>query len=293
MKLEVEHLDLCVNNVCLHLARIGEADGRLVILLHGFPDFWYGWRRQIPALVEAGFNVLAPDQRGYNISEKPPGVRSYQVNVLAQDIVELMDMFEREKAILVGHDWGGGVAWEIALRYPERLEKLVILNAPHPDVMTRFLFSSLEQLRRSWYIFFFQIPFLPEWLLRRNKFALLRRAVSSRRDAVSDESAELVEYLGAWSQPKALEAMLNWYRAAFRRGVRHLGRVKHINLRRVQVPTLMLWGEKDIALSRRLAQPSLNLCDQGRLVFYENASHWVQRDQAEAVNAELLDFLRS
>lgn len=293
MKLEVEHLDLCVNGVCLHLARFGEADGHLVMLLHGFPDFWYGWRRQIPALVEAGFNVLAPDQRGYNISEKPPGVHNYQVDLLAQDVVELANMFEREKVILVGHDWGGVVAWETAFRYPERLEKLVILNAPHPDVMTRFLFSSLEQLRRSWYIFFFQLPVLPEWLLRRDKFALLRLAVASGRDAQSEDPRELVEYLGAWSQPKALEAMLNWYRAAFRRGIRHFGKASKIELRRVQVPTLILWGKKDIALSQRLVQPSLDLCDQGRLVLYENASHWVQRDQADAVNAELLDFLRS
>lgn len=293
MEFDLEHLDLCVNDVCLHLVRAGPSGGRLVVLLHGFPEFWYGWRKHIHPLVEAGYNVLVPDQRGYNVSEKPPGVRNYQVDVLAKDVVELVDMFEQEKAVLVGHDWGGVVAWETALRYPERLEKLVILNAPHPDVMTRFFFSSLEQLRRSWYIFFFQIPGFPEWLLRRNKFAALRNAVSSHGNSGSIGNTDLLEYIGAWSQPKALKSMLNWYRAAFRRGVRGPWKADKIDLRRVSVTTLMLWGMKDRALSHRLAQPSIDLCDQGRLVFFENASHWLQHDEADAVNSQLLDFLRS
>ncbi len=291
MKLEIEHLDLCVNDVCLHLVRAGQADGRLVMLLHGFPDFWYGWRTQMPALVEAGFNVLAPDQRGYNISEKPPGVHNYRIDILARDVIGLLDMFEQEKMALVGHDWGGVVAWETALRYPERIEKLAILNAPHPDVMTRFLYSSLEQLRRSWYIFSFQLPLIPEWLLRRNKFALLRSALSNLRNSRVND-AEMVEYIGAWSQPKALEAMLNWYRAAFRRGVGYIGKRGKIELRRLQVPTLILWGKKDIALSQRLAQPSIDLCDQGKLVFFEDAGHWVQLDATDAVNTALLEFLK-
>lgn len=280
-----------INGVKLHTAQAGPQDGPLVILLHGFPEFWYGWKNQIAPLAQAGFCVLAPDQRGYNLSDKPRGIGAYQVGNMAADVVGLIDALGRDKACLVGHDWGAAVAWETAIRCPQRLEKLVILNVPHPAVMQRFIFSRASQLRKSWYIFAFQPPALPEWLLSRNHYASLRRAMvnSARPDTFSQEVIDL--YIQAWSQPGALTAMLNWYRAIFRSGLRSSWNPNKMIAARIHVPTLMLWGALDFALSREMAQPSIDLCAEGKLVFLEDATHWVQHDRPKEVNARLLAFL--
>jgi pimeloyl-ACP methyl ester carboxylesterase len=269
----------------LHAETAGPPDGRLVILLHGFPEYWYGWRSQIGPLARSGFFVVAPDQRGYNLSDKPHGVAQYQIDALAGDILGIIDHYGREQAIIVGHDWGAAVAWHLAIHHPQRVERLAILNVPHPAAMTRALRSpATGQLGRSWYIGFFQIPGLPEFLLRAGRFAALRGMLrgSSRPDTFSKE--DLRRYTDAWKQPGALTAMLNWYRAALRTGggIRGEGRVS--------MPTLILWGEKDIALSSENARWSLEYCDQGRLVLFPEATHWVQHDESERVTARLLDF---
>ena len=152
MKENYNHTFIETNGIRLHVVLAGPEAGRLVILLHGFPEYWYGFRSQIPPLAEAGYRVVVPDQRGYNLSEKPKGVNAYRVSTLAADIVSLMDALGREKAYLVGHDWGAVVAWEIAIHFPQRLEKLAILNVPHPDVMQKFLLSNMHQVRKSWYV---------------------------------------------------------------------------------------------------------------------------------------------
>ena len=286
----LEKTTIPTNGIRLHVVQSGPVDGPLVILLHGFPEYWGGWHRQIGPLAAAGFHVLVPDQRGYNLSDKPPGIAAYTIDQLVADVIGLIDASGCEKACLAGHDWGAAVAWETALRYPQRLEKLAILNVPHLDVMQRFLLSDFEQFRKSWYIYFFQIPGLPEWLLRRDTCANARRMMraSSNPDTFSD--ADLDGYVEAWSQPGALTAMINWYRAMFRRGIQGPKDPNKIPLRRVSVPTLLLWGMHDLALSLRMAQPSIDLCDQGRLVFFEDATHWVQHDQAEAVTQHLIEF---
>ncbi len=284
---------LTANGICLHLVQAGPADGPLVLLLHGFPEFWYGWRNQIAPLAEAGFRVVVPDQRGYNLSDKPKGVASYDLEHLTADVTGLLDALGREKCYLAGHDWGAAVAWETALRYPERIEKLAILNVPHPDVMKRYLLSSFKQLRKSWYIYFFQIPGYPERVLGQDGFANLRRMMKGSRRRGENPTfsrADLDEYALAWGQPEALTGMIHWYRAIFRRTLRRMWNPAANRPRRVQIPTLMLWGKNDVALSYEMAQPSIDLCDQGRLVFFENATHWVQHDEARAVTQELLEF---
>lgn len=278
------------NGVKLHVLTDGPENGTPVVLLHGFPEFHYGWRKQVPALVAAGFRVIVPDQRGYNLSSKPKGVSAYHVNTLAKDVIGLLDHFGIQRTRLVGHDWGAVVAWTAALNHPERLEKLAILNVPHPDVMTRFVLENAEQRKKSWYVFFFQIPFFVEWVLRRDNYRnMVRMMIGSGRKSTFSRS-DIEEYKKAWSQPGALTAMLNWYRNIFRGSLRSIFQRKAA--RRVSVPTLILWGKNDVALSHEMVQPSVELCDAGSAVFFENATHWVQHDEAEEVNKHLLGFLR-
>ena len=282
---------ITTNNINLHVMTDGPENGTAVILLHGFPEFHYGWKNQIPALVEAGFRVIVPDQRGYNLSDKPKGVSAYDVDILAKDIVGLFDHFGIQKAKLVGHDWGAVVAWTVALNHPERLEKLAILNVPHPDVMVDFVLNNPAQRKKSWYIYFFQIPIYVEWILSKNNFEYLARMLtrSGRKNTFTE--ADVVEYKKAWSQKGALTGMLNWYRAAMRRGLRSAFS-KKIPARRVHVPTLMLWGRRDVALSSEMAQPSIDLCDEGALTFFDKSTHWVQHDASEEVNQNLIEFMK-
>lgn len=281
------HAQIDTNGVNLHVVQAGPHDGPLVLLLHGFPEFWYGWRAQIDFLAQAGFRVWAPDQRGYNLSDKPDGVRAYGIDHLAADIVGLIDAAGCEKAVVVGHDWGGGVAWWTAIRHPQRVEKLVILNSPHPGVMSHMLTSNFSQLRKSWYMFAFQLPWLPEWLALRNgarqsKNALL---VTSRPGTFSED--DLARYVEAWQRPNAMKSMIHWYRALFRSRPGLPGNV------RVTVPTLILWGARDRFLGRELAAESAQHCDNAKLVMFEQASHWLQHEEADAVNRHIVDFARA
>lgn len=274
------------NGIRLNVAQAGLDENPLVILLHGFPEFSYGWRKQIPHLVDAGFRVWAPDQRGYNLSDKPDGLAAYSLDELAADVVGLIDAAGQEQAFLVGHDWGAAVAWWVAAKYPDRLKKLVILNVPHEAVMKKHLRSSFTQLRKSWYIFFFQIPWLPEMLVKRQNWKMGVESLSktSRRGTFTD--GDLEKYRQAWSQPKAYKSMVNWYRAMIQRPP------KPPASSRITMPTLLIWGAKDKFLGGEMAQPSIDRCDDGRLVFIEEATHWVQHEEAERVNELLASFLK-
>jgi len=284
--MEIEHSFIATNGLRLHVVQAGPTDGPPVLLLHGFPEFWRGWEKQIEPLAKAGYRVIVPDQRGYNLSDKPRGVRAYGLDRLVADVLGLVETLGYQKVNLVGHDWGAVVAWAFALWHPERLSKLVILNVPHPAVMLRFLKRDREQLRRSWYVFFFQLPWLPEAVFRAGNFRGGARMLRGSGKLHTFSNQDVAAYKQAWSQPGALTGMINWYRALF------WHRPQLPRDLRVHVPTLMLWGQQDVALSHRMAQPSVDLCDDGQLVFFEQASHWVQHDEAEAVTGQLLDFLR-
>jgi pimeloyl-ACP methyl ester carboxylesterase len=277
----IEH----VNGIRLHYVEAGE--GPLVVLLHGFPEYWYGWRHQIPALVKAGFRVVAPDQRGYADSDKPAGWRDYRIEILARDIGRLIEALGEEKALVVGHDWGAAVGWGLAMLHPERVDRLAILNVPHPRRMLQGL-RTARQLRKSWYMFYFQIPWLPETLERRADFPFARRAfaMATRRDAFTDQDVE--RYVGKLRTPGALKAMLDWYRAAIRRSPRASERL----MRRIDAPTLVIWGEADTALGAELAEPEPDWVPDARVVRLPEASHWVQHDEPERVNELLVEFLR-
>jgi epoxide hydrolase 4 len=287
MILHNQYSRIQVNDIHLHVVQAGPQDGPPVILLHGFPEFWYGWRAQIPALAQAGFRVIVPDQRGYNQSDKPRRLSEYRLDVLAADVVGLMTALGYERAPVVGHDWGGIAAWTAAALYPQRIERLGVINAPYPPIVARTLLRHPEQLLKSAYITFFQIPFLPEAMLRNANWKLLVETMrrSSRPGTFSD--ADFEHYRQAWWRKGAMTSMLNWYRALVRRPLRMPLEPQF------SMPVMLLWGLKDIALGPELAQASIDLCDQGQAVFYDEATHWVQHEIPDQVNAELIQFLRS
>lgn len=278
----IGHAYADVNGVRLHYVEAGT--GPLVMLLHGFPEFWYSWRRQIPALAQAGFHVVAPDMRGYNLSDRPTDWRAYDAETLANDIAGLVRHLGGERVCLVGHDWGAAVAYYTAMRHPELLAKLAILNVPHPERMLSG-FRTLRQLRKSWYMFFFQIPWLPEWLLARDDFAPARRALrSDSPGAFSDADLDL--YVHAWSQPGAFRGMINYYRAALRRSPRS-ATAEWVP---IQTETLVIWGMRDRHLGSELAQPLPRWVPNVRVERLPEATHWVQHDQPERVNELLIAF---
>lgn len=274
-----------VNGVDLHVVEAGPKHGPLVILLHGFPDFWWGWRRQIEPLIEQGFFVVLPDQRGYNLSDKPLGVDAYNVDALAADVVGLADIYGRFVFRLVGHDWGGIVAWWTAVRFPARVERLIILNAPHPDVWNLLGRHRLRQALRSAYVGFFQFPRLPEALLKARNFALLRLSLTRTSRPSTFTPEDIARYVQAWAQPGALTAMLNYYRA-----LRHKPKGPP---RRVRSATLVIWGTRDIFLEQAVAQASLDLCDRGESFFLDTATHWVHLEEAKTVNTAAIRFFKA
>jgi epoxide hydrolase 4 len=261
----------------------GPANGPLLILLHGFPEFWYGWRHQISPLAEVGFRVVVPDQRGYNRSSKPQGLKNYQLSCLTDDVLAIADQLGHQRFLLAGHDWGAMVAWHTAITHPDRVARLAILNVPHPAVIKRALKRRPQQLLRSWYMFFFQIPWLPEFLIRFADFQSSKKSLvqSSRPGAFSPEDLEY--YAKAWSQLGALTGMVNWYRAL----LRYPPKVDH---GRVTVPTRILWGVHDSFLLPVLARESVRYCSQGELITFENATHWLQHEEPERVSELLKSF---
>ncbi|HKV62674.1 MAG TPA: alpha/beta hydrolase [Candidatus Acidoferrum sp.] len=274
-----------IRGIRLHAVAAGPEDGPVVILLHGFPEFWYGWRRQIEPLAAAGFRVIVPDQRGYNLSSTPLGVAAYSIPELVSDVIAIADQLSQKTIFLAGHDWGAAVAWSAALLHPQRIAKLVVLNVPHPSVMRKFLSTRPRQLLRSWYMFFFQLPWLPEAFFSALNFRIGARALlrSSRRGTFSEE--DLAQYRAAWSQPRVLTSMINWYRALFR------ARIKFPD-KTVRVPTRILWGERDAFLLAEMAHESLRYCTNAELFTFANATHWLQHEEPAGVSEFLIDFFR-
>ena len=272
------------DGVSLHVVRAGDPADPPVVLLHGFPDFWYGWRHQIPALVEAGFRALVPDQRGYNLSDRPEGLDAYRMGRLLTDVAALLDAAGHESAYVVGHDWGAAVAWDLALRHPGVVDRLGIVNVPHPTVMARTLKTNPRQLLRSWYMFSFQVPRLPEWFLGRDGASGVARVLEASSNPGAFTDADLACYRRAFDRPGATRGAVNWYRAAARRP-------DDPPRERVAAPTLVVWGDQDDALLPKMADESLAFCEDGRLERFPVASHWVHREEPDRVNELLVEHL--
>jgi epoxide hydrolase 4 len=268
----------------IHYVEAGE--GPLVVLLHGFPEFWFSWRFQIPALAAAGFRVVAPDMRGYNLSSRPSKVAAYDTDRLAADVRGLIRELGAERALLAGHDWGAAAAWITAMNHPEVVERLAILNVPHPRRMLQGL-RTPRQLAKSWYILFFQLPWLPEHLMRVGGWWGWRRLFEreARPGAYTPEDTE--RYVEAWSRPGAPTAMLNYYRAALRQSPRRA----EARIRPVVAPTLVIWGQRDVHLGAELAEPErADVPNLERVVRLPEASHWVHQDEPEQVSELLVEF---
>jgi epoxide hydrolase 4 len=262
----------------------GPRDGPLVVLLHGFPEFWYGWRYQLGPLAAAGLRVVAPDLRGYNLSSKPRGLANYVLDALADDVLGLADALGRSRFAIVGHDWGGVLAWHLAARDPARIERAAILNAPHPATMRAFARAHPGQLARSWYVAFFQLPGLPERVLRAGDHAWLANGLTGSSRPGTFGEADLANYRRAWAQPGALTAMLAWYRAV---RLQQPPTTPH----RVEVPVRVIWGDGDRFLDHRLAEAGLAACDRSDVHHLGHASHWVQHEEPDEVNRLLGEFL--
>lgn len=275
------HREALVNNVRLHWVEAGA--GRPVLLLHGFPQCWWMWRHQMQPLADAGFRVIAPDLRGYNLSDKPSGVSAYRMENLVADVEGLIRQTGLKRAHVVGHDWGGLIAWWLAMLAPDRVERLAILNAPHPAAFRREI-RMPDQMLRSWYAAAVQLPVLPEIAIRRDDFALLEsafRASTVRPGAITDD--DIRRYKESAARPGALTAMLNYYRAAARRAAPATRRIDH--------PVLLIWGEQDQALTIRMTHGLEEWVPNLRIERLPEASHWVAEEAPERVTALLTDFL--
>lgn len=274
-----------VGEIKLHYAKAGAGD-KLVVLLHGFPEFWYSWRHQIVALSDE-YTVVAPDMRGYNLSDKPSNKSDYTIDHLVGDVVGLIRHFGREKAAVIGHDWGASVAWAMAMKKPEMLWKLGALQVPPIPIWKRNQTS--KQFLASWYMFFFQLPGLPEKVFNKNDHAALVKSLTGSTatpDVFSDD--EIAEYKQAWSQPGAATAMLNYYRANIMK--RMFG--KSATPAKISVPTLFIYGEKDKAV---LPQTVAGVGDMVAGLYTEhrisNSGHWVQQEARDEVTAVIKQFL--
>ena len=266
----------------LHYVEAGE--GPLILLLHGFPEFWYGWRQQIAPLAAAGFRVVAPDLRGYNLSSKPTDVAAYETDQLTADIYGLIHELGADSASLVGHDWGGTVAWQTAMQHPEVVDRLAILNAAHPRKLSQGLHHP-DQLRKSWYFFFFAVPDLPEAVVHANNWHFFRHFLHDANPPYTAE--EIDRYIEAWSQPDAATGMINYYRSS----VRGSQRKAEAALRPISAPTLVIWGQRDSYLGPELAEPDNDdVPNLDRVERLPDASHWVHHDEHERVNQLLIDF---
>ncbi len=273
---DVESTFRDINGVQLHVVAAGDPDAPLVVLLHGHPDFWYGWRDQIRSLADADFRVVVPDQRGCNLSEAPDGIDAYRQSELVADVRELIHSEGRESAHVIGHDFGGFVAWNVALRHPSLVDRLGIFNVPHPTVYRDTLRSSLQQIARSWYVWFYQVPKLPEWVLARNDMANLIDSLEITSNPGTFNEETIACYKTAWRHT-GITPRINWYRG-FRRSD---GPPRDT----VTQSTLICWGENDIALLPSMAEKSIGYCEEGQLQMFPDASHWVHHERDEVSEA--------
>ena len=282
----IDNQTIRANGIDFNVATAG-AGPRLALCLHGFPESSYSWRHQMPLFAQLGYRVWAPDLRGYGGSSRPKGVGAYALENLEEDVAALIEASEAKEVVLVGHDWGAVIAWYYAMFGRLPISKLIIMNVPHPALMEKGLRTG-RQLAKSWYIFFFQLPWIPEWGLARRDCEAIGRVF---RDMAVDKSRfpdEVLRiYREAAATPGALTAMLNYYRAL----IRGLRRTRRRGIAPINIPTLMIWGEVDAALGKELTYGTEEYVGNLTLRYLPNVSHWVQQEAPETVNAMIEAWL--
>nr|WP_046176054.1 alpha/beta fold hydrolase [Domibacillus indicus] len=274
-----------VNGLELYTEVWGPEDGELLFLLHGFPEFSFGWKKQAQMLADQGYRVAVPNLRGYYNSSKPEKINGYTLEEIAKDLIALVHFFHREQAIMIGHDWGGIAGWFLASSYPDYVKKLIILNVPHPAVFARVAPFYPPQWLRSSYILFFQLPILPEILLKQNHYRLLKKMMKTTARPGTFPPEILDAYQKAWEKEGALTGMLNWYRAIRRQPF------FTVPAPDPAVPVRMIWGRNDAALSLKLAKESMKSCGNGELVLIDEATHWLHHEYPDIVNYWLVRFI--
>jgi epoxide hydrolase 4 len=304
----LQHQFVNVNGIRMHYVTmenegVDSSDYPLMILLHGFPEFWYSWRHQIPFFAKR-FKVIAPDMRGYGETEKPREIDKYRIDNLVRDIIELIHSFGKKKAIIVGHDWGAIIGWSIAMIAPSVIEKLIIMNAPHPALYQKNAFRNLSQMQKSWYIFFFLMQKVPEKVLSSNNFELLKHMFESsikRKDKFTQD--DMKNYISSWCKGKGergedgysngIAGGINYYRANLNTEFwENLG--ESIPFPKIKSPTLMIWGEDDMFFGKELAENTGEFIEAPfSMELISNCGHWVQQEAPDEVNQIMSEFLKN
>ncbi|MEO6862035.1 MAG: alpha/beta hydrolase [Microcoleus sp.] len=284
LKATWKHESIATNNIKLHC--VTQGSGPLMLMLHGFPEFWYSWRHQIPEFA-SDYKVVAVDLRGYNDSDKPEAKSAYVMAEFVQDVKGIIQGLGYKSCVLVAHDWGGAIAWNFAYAYPEMVDKLIVMNLPHPAKFAEGL-RTRQQLLKSWYIFLFQLPFLPEFLIKLGDYRAIALAFEGMAvDKNTFTPSDIQAYKDAAAKPGALTATINYYRNIAR------GFLDRQNWGVLQVPTLMIWGENDSALGKELTYGTEDYVQDFQIQYIPNCSHWVQQEQPHLVNSCMRDFLAS
>jgi pimeloyl-ACP methyl ester carboxylesterase len=282
----ITHRTIHANGLSFNVAVAGAGE-KLALCLHGFPESSFSWRHQMPLLAQLGYQVWAPDLRGYGGTSRPRGIQAYSLDNLRDDVAALIEASEAKQVVLIGHDWGALIAWNYAMFGRLPIDRLIIMNVPHPALAEKGL-RTLRQLKKSWYIFFFQLPRIPEWGLARNGYAAIAQAFRGMAVDKSRFPAEVTRvYQDAAAQPGALTAMLNYYRAL----LRNLSANRRRGTPQIKVPTLMLWGEVDAALGKELTYGTDGYVSDLTLRYLPNVSHWVQQEAPETVNRMMAAWL--
>jgi pimeloyl-ACP methyl ester carboxylesterase len=284
---DMHHEFAIINGIRMHYVTYG--NGSLIVLLHGFPEFWYSWRNQIPILSKK-FKVVAPDMRGYGETEKPFKTDSYKIEEIVKDIVELVHGLGFEKAIIAGHDWGGIIAWSIAMMAPDVVERLIIMNAPHPGVYSKHIPKNIKQVLRSWYVFFFLIKGIPESILGNSNYKMLKSSIlksSVRKEVFSEKDIE--RYVSSWKSG-GISGGINYYRANL--SLRYWSKSNKVPFPKIKVPVLQIWAEDDKFLGKELTKGTQAFIDAPyRLHLISDCGHWVQQEAPDEVNETILKFL--
>ena len=281
-----EHHFIETNGVKLHY--VSQGTGTLMLMLHGFPEFWYSWRHQIPEFAQ-DHHVVAVDLRGYNESDKPPELEAYKMSELVADVKGVIEGLGYESCILVGHDWGGAIAWNLADAYPQMVQKLIVLNIPHPALFAKGI-KTPQQILKSWYAFIFQIPWLPEFILQLNDYqaiAAMLQGTAINKAAFSE--LDINAYKDAAAKRGVLTATINYYRCGFK----YVSEIEQKQWSTIDVPTLTIWGEDDIALGKELTYGTDKYVRDWQIKYIPNCSHWVQQEQPEFVNRYIREFISS